>query len=251
MSNLAIIHGTGLENFPPMQGAKPQIVATPYGEATVYRQQYQGQELVFVPRHDAEHSLPPHLINYRANIWALKQLDITEVIAFFCVGSLRQEFAPGTLVLVNQFIDQTWGREHTFSEQGRVIHSEQTEPYCQRSSQMLLQAAQQAKIELQYPATYICTQGPRLETAAEIRAYQSWGADIVGMTAVPETPLAREAGLCYSGVAIVANYGAGMAGSIDLAAITQIMQQQNQRLEDLLAAYLALPAKEDVCACCK
>jgi 5'-methylthioadenosine phosphorylase len=249
MNKLAIIHGTGLENFPLMQGAKPQTINTPYGEATVYSQEYQNQELFFVPRHGEGHKLPPHLINYRANIWALKQLGIKDVIAFFCVGSLRKELPPGSLTLVNQFIDQTWGREHTFSEAGKVIHTEMSEPYCPCISQTIQQAAEQADIKLHNQSTYICTQGPRLETAAEIRAYQNWGADIVGMTGVPETPLAREAGLCYAGLAVVANYGAGMVGSIDLAEISQIMEQSSATLGRLVEAYLVLPQSDRTCQC--
>lgn len=249
MRKLAVISGTGLEDFPLMAGARAESLATPYGEAVVYHQQYEGSELVLLPRHGKEHGVPPHLINYRANISALRQLGVDEVIAFFCVGSLRADWAPGSLALCSQFIDLTWGRESSFSELGRVIHTDLSTPFCPRLGRQLSVAAQTAGLKLEQDAVYVCTQGPRLETAAEIRAYRSWGGDLVGMTAVPETPLCREAGLCYAGVAVVANYGAGMEEAIDLAAISRIMAQNQENLYQLLLAYLRQPSAAPDCGC--
>lgn len=249
MSKLAVISGTGLEDMPLLAEAVREDVITPYGTTAVYRRSYQERELVFLPRHGKKHDVPPHLINYRANISALKQLGVDEVIAFFCVGSLRRSLPPGSILLCSQFIDLTWGRENSFSELGRVLHRDMTEPFCTRLQARLLTAARQAEVAVQPDGVYVCTQGPRLETAAEIRAYQSWGGDLVGMTAVPETPLAREAGLCYASVAVVANYGAGLAGSVDVQEISRIMAQNQNNLHKLLHAYLEMPPHKRDCLC--
>ncbi|MGI5891391.1 MAG: S-methyl-5'-thioadenosine phosphorylase [Bacillota bacterium] len=238
--SLGIISGTGLYEFALMSSVQEDVMETPYGQATVYQTDYAGQPVVFLPRHGKRHSVPPHLINYRANIYALVVLGVKEVISLCCVGSLAREMSPGSLVLLEQFIDNTWGRECTFSAEGLVDHVDMTEPYCSRLGQTIMRAAQSRSVEIKTGGVYLCTQGPRFETPAEIKAYALWGANLIGMTGVPEAPLAREAGLCYASLAVVANYAAGMneEEALDVESISNIMGNEKDSLESILEAIL-------------
>jgi 5'-methylthioadenosine phosphorylase len=218
---LAIIGGTGVDlrgEDSPLAEISEEIVTTRHGAARVTLARYAGRELVFLHRHvnpDAEtlsisHHLPPHRVNYRANIAALKKLGVTAIFASTAVGSLRDEWAPGTLVLLDQFIDCTTGRDKTFFDFG-AVHIDVTDPYCPALRELLRSAAGFLNFDLHDGGTYICTDGPRFETPAEIRAYAAWGADVVGMTGMPEVTLAREAGISYAGVSIATNFAAGIA----------------------------------------
>jgi len=235
--SLAFITGTGLYRMACFARGEQRNVTTPYGEATLLEADYAGQTVWFLPRHGQNHRLPPHLINYRANISALVQLGVTEVLAVCSVGSLRLSLPPGSLVLMDQLIDMTWGRAHTtFSDVDAVFHIDFTEPYCLRFSQFVREAALKQGLDLPLGGTYICNPGPRLETAAEIRLFQSWQADVVGMTAVPEAQLAREAGLCYALLAVVANYGAGMAGKLAPGEISAATASYQGQVEQVITA---------------
>ncbi len=250
--SLAVISGTGLYDFACMEGQEELLVATPYGPATVYRCQLAGEEMYFLPRHGRDHGLAPHLINYRANICALAQLQVEEVLAFCSVGGMKPELGPGSLMMVEQFIDLTWGRDHTFALPGITAHLEMTHPYCPRLSQELVALSGRHDLGLQGGGVYVCTQGPRFETPAEIRAYAAWGGNVVGMTGVPEVSLAREAGLCYAALAVVANYAAGLAPCVDADEITAETHKQSRRLEQLLTLWVqSRQGKSSVrdCAC--
>lgn len=234
MQPLAIIGGTGVYQL--AEGTAEKI-ATPYGDSLISRIELNGNEVVFLPRHGAEHSLPPHRINYRANIWALHYLGIRDVLATQAVGSLNQQMPPGAFVLLSQFIDWTHRREATFfnGDDGQVVHVDVSKPYCPRVNNMVKQAATKLNIELCDEAVYACTEGPRFETAAEVRLLQQFGADVVGMTNVPEVVLAREAGLCYSALCIVCNWGAGMTENpLTHAEVLGIMAEENQNLQNII-----------------
>jgi 5'-methylthioadenosine phosphorylase/5'-methylthioinosine phosphorylase len=173
-----------------------------------------GQEAVFLPRHGAGHTIPPHEVNYRANIWAIKQTGVDKVIAVNAVGGISPDYlASGALVIPDQVIDYTYGRAHTFfgSEHKKVTHVDFTSPYCEELRQTVIQAAARAKMKVVGRGTYGVTQGPRFESAAEIRRMERDGADIVGMTGMPEAGLARELELCYASIALVVNPAAGKA----------------------------------------
>ncbi len=249
MKPLAIICGTGLEDFPLLTQASEQVINTPYGDASVYTTEYNGRPLIFLPRHQKGHSLPPHLINYQANIYALAKLKAQEVLSFCCVGSLREDWPPGSLALCDQFIDFTWGRAGTFCGEGLVDHVDMTNPYCLNLQEKLKKAAQNAGLKLHEKATYICTQGPRLETAAEIKAFRILGADIVGMTAVPEASLAIEAGLCYNSVAMIVNLAAGMAAEVSMDEIYRLLKLQQNDMQKLLSSFIDLADYQLSCAC--
>lgn len=188
-------------------------VETPFGNVEALVGQLAKQELVFLSRHGRDHALPPHLVNYRANIWALRELGVRKIIATAAVGSLDARFRLGELALPDQFLDFTKSRPQTFYEGGAqgVLHVDMTEPYCSEVRQVLLAAAEPLGLTLIDGACYVCTEGPRFETPAEIRMFQSLGAELVGMTSVPEVVLARELGMCYAAIGMVTNEAAGIS----------------------------------------
>lgn len=207
----AIIGGTGFYAIP---GAvfREQIVETPYGRARVFQGEGEFADLFFLARHGVRHSVPPHRINYRANIKALEQLGVRRVLATFAVGSLRLTIPPLALVTIDQFLDFTQNRAHTFYDDERLgfAHTDMTNPLCSGLRSGLLRLADARGLNIIPSGVYVCTNGPRLETAAEVRMLAHLGGDVVGMTGVPEIPLARELGLHYAAVAYVINYGAGL-----------------------------------------
>jgi 5'-methylthioadenosine phosphorylase len=211
---LAIIGGTGANlrgPDSPLKNTHDEVVSTRWGEAFITYGELGEKSLLFLHRHSARDGghVPPHQINYRANIAALKMLGATGIFACNAVGSLRAEWPPGTLVLLHDFLDFTAARDKTFFDDCSV-HIDVTNPYCERLRVMLKYAAQRENIALLDEGVYICTDGPRFETAAEIRAFKNWRADVVGMTGVPEIVLAREANIAYAAVAIVTNAAAGI-----------------------------------------
>ena len=210
---LAIIGGSGLSELGNMSATQRMVVRTPYGEpsaALVYGR-IGRRDVVFLARHGERHRFAPHEVNYRANLWALKDAGALEVLSVATVGGIRAELAPGALVLPDQLIDYTWGRHATYHEGPRaeVNHIDFTEPYSHALRNKLRDAARACGEKLVDGGVYATTQGPRLETAAEINRLERDGADIVGMTAMPEAALAREISLEYAAIAVVANYAAG------------------------------------------
>ncbi|BCM93893.1 S-methyl-5'-thioinosine phosphorylase [Abditibacteriota bacterium] len=215
---IAFIGGTGFDlrgPDSPFQNPTDERVDTKFGAANVTRAMLGDKGVVFLHRHaqpdDAsQKTVPPHKINYRANIAALKKLGVTGILASTAVGGLRPEWAPGTLVVLDQFLDVTSNREKTFFDT-RAVHTDVTHPYCSHLRSLLLSVAGDIGLTLQDGGTYLCADGPRFETAAEIRTYSRWGADVVGMTGVPECTLAREAEISYAAVSIVTNAAAGIS----------------------------------------
>jgi 5'-methylthioadenosine phosphorylase len=246
---LAIIGGTGVYDLG--EHINPEIVVTPYGEASFVRVTIAGEEVLFLARHGAGHALPPHRINYRANIWALHKLGVREVLATQAVGSMNLRMAPGHFVLLSQFIDWTKGRPSTFfdGENGVVLHVDVTNPYCSRMGGQLLRAGSFLGNQVHSDGVYACTEGPRFETAAEVRALRQLGADVVGITNVPEVVLAREAGLCYASICIVCNWGAGMTEfPLTHQEVLGIMAEQTENIRQLIENYLSTPRVEE-CQC--
>ena len=228
MSSVAIIGGTGLTSLQGLQIINREIIQTPYGEPSgiLVRGNFCGHEVMFLPRHGPGHTIPPHLVNYRANIWALKEIGVTNVIAVNAVGGIRLDIEPGVLVIPNQIIDYTWGRPNTYFENSltQVVHVDFTEPYCTSLRTHLINGAAQAGLAVIDGGIYGATQGPRLETTAEIDRLERDGCDIVGMTGMPEAVLARELELCYASVSLVVNRAAGRGnGEITMAEIEQYL----------------------------
>lgn len=244
MSLLAFIGGTGFDlrgEGSPFSHARDEKIETRFGVAHVTLAQLDGKSVVFLHRHARPDNasfkdVPPHRINYRANISALKSLGTTAILASTAVGGLRPSWAPGTLVCLDNFLDMTTNRDKTFFDE-RAVHIDVTRPYCQNLRELLLAKSEDEAIELIDGSVYGCADGPRFETAAEIRVYQSWGVDVVGMTGAPECALAREAEISYAGVSIVTNLAAGI--SPHPLTHMEVTQEMNLALPKLAQLFLA------------
>jgi 5'-methylthioadenosine phosphorylase len=224
---LAIIGGSGLTQLSSLDISRREVARTPYGEPSgaLTFGRIAGHEVVFLARHGHGHTIPPHLVNYRANMWALAKVGGADnVVSVASVGGIRSDLGPGTLVVPNQIIDYTWGRHVTYYEGGDtpVVHSDFTEPYDGGLRLRLLGAAAEAQEVVVDGAVYAATQGPRLETAAEIVRLERDGAHVVGMTGMPEACLARELALPYAAICVVANWAAGRGDSTHAIRFDQI-----------------------------
>lgn len=214
---LAIIGGSGLTTLSNLDVSHREVVRTPYGEpsgALVFGQ-ICGQPAMFLPRHGYGHTIPPHMVNYRANLWAIHHHKAKGIISVASVGGIRDDLQPGDIVLPNQIIDYTWGRKSTFFDGNGtpVTHVDFTEPYDHELCRRITAAGQQLGIAMKVGGVYAATQGPRLETAAEINRMERDGVDLVGMTGMPEAVLARELGVPYAAINVVANHAAGRGSS--------------------------------------
>jgi 5'-methylthioadenosine phosphorylase len=214
---LAVIGGSGLSKLASLEITQRKVVRTPYGEPSgaLTFGSIRGHGMVFLARHGYGHTVAPHEVNYRANLWALKEENVSGVVSVASVGGIRRDVAPGTLLVPDQIIDYTWGRRTTFFEGAGapVTHIDFTEPYTESLRQRILAAARACGESVLDGGTYAATQGPRLESAAEINRLERDGADVVGMTGMPEAALARELGLEYAAIAVSANYAAGRGES--------------------------------------
>lgn len=210
---LAIIGGTGMTKLACLEISHRRIMRTPYGEPSgpFTFGKIGNNKVVFLARHGYGHTIPPHAVNYRANLWALHSLNLSRVISVASVGGIRADFTPGIVAIPDQIIDYTHGRQYTYYEviDRPVTHIDFTEPYCQITRKCLLEAAKWSNEQVIDGGVYGATQGPRLETAAEINRLERDGVDMVGMTGMPEAVLAKELGLCYATIAVVANHAAG------------------------------------------
>lgn len=213
MNRLAIIGGTGLTSLNGLTITQKEMIRTPYGEPSgpLTYGTFSGHEVVFFARHGYGHTIPPHKVNYRANIWAMKHAEVSHVIAVAAVGGITNDLEPGTLVIPHQIIDYTWARQHTYFEEdlAYVTHIDFTEPYCMELRELICRAASVAGVKTVNHGVYGAVQGPRLETAAEIDRLERDGCTVVGMTGMPEAALARELELCYASINVVANKAAG------------------------------------------
>jgi 5'-methylthioinosine phosphorylase len=238
---LAIIGGTGLTQLANLKITHRQVMRTPYGEPSgpITFGTINQHEVMFLARHGYGHTIPPHEVNYRANMWALRDEGATRVIAATSVGGIRSDLVPGTLAVPDQIIDYTYGRDFTYFD-GRdkpVTHIDFTKPYNEGLRQLILDAAKRAGEKCVDNGVHAVRQGPRLETAAEINRLERDGADMVGMTGMPEAALARELGLAYATIAVVVNYGAGRGNSRDsvpLETIGTVMGPAMERVRNIL-----------------
>lgn len=249
---LAVIGGTGVYDPRMLSSLWEDTMSTPFGSVPYQVGRLEGQEVVFLSRHGAGHSIPPHLINYRANIYALKKLGVVAILATTAVGSLRMEYKPGDFVAVDQFLDFTKNRVNTFFDGGRrgVVHVDVTQPYCPSLRAVLAESAQETGITLHSQGCYVCAEGPRFETPAEVRLFASFGGDVVGMTNIPEAVLAREAEMCYATVSMVTNYGAGISSqNLTHGEVVEIMKQNSAKLRLLLEKTLTRIKAEADCSC--
>ncbi len=238
---LAIIGGSGLTTLSNLDVSHREVVRTPFGEPSgaVVFGQICGQPAMFLPRHGYGHTIPPHMVNYRANLWALHHHKATGVISVASVGGIRGDLQPGDIVLPDQIIDYTWGRKSTFFDGvgGPVTHIDFTDPYDADLRREIRNAAALLGIEVKLDGVYAATQGPRLETAAEINRLERDGADLVGMTGMPEAALARELGLPYAAINVVANHAAGRGSSangIHFESLEPVLQSAMGRVRAII-----------------
>jgi len=242
---LAIIGGTGIDELDGLEIVQSHQVETPYGAPSRAIQQGSvgGAPVFFLQRHGSPAMIPPHLINYRANLWALRSLGVTDIVAINAVGGIEADMRPGCLVIPDQLIDYTWGRQHTIDEgvEGNLQHIDFTEPYDRGLRGALLEAASAAGIDFQGSAVHGVTQGPRLETAAEIRRMARDGCSVVGMTGMPEASLAREMALAYASVCMVVNPAAGLGEEpISLQMMRATLEREAAVVRALLQSLLQM-----------
>ena len=245
MSKIAIIGGTGLNQIDGLKITTTKQLETPYGNpsAAYVQGEINGQEIIFLARHGNPHTIAPHKINYRANIWGLKELGVSQIIAVAAVGGITPAMGPAHIALPDQIIDYSYGREHTFFADNldSVTHIDFTVPYNKHLRAGLLQAAKQTNLEISTTGTYGCTQGPRLESAAEIIRMERDGCDLVGMTGMPEAALAKELSIDYASIAVVANWAAGKSeGEITMAEIERHLTRGMSDVVNLLATFFTL-----------
>jgi 5'-methylthioinosine phosphorylase len=244
MTDIAIIGGTGLNTLSGLTITDRQVVDTPWGEPSgpITRGTLAGRRVAFLARHGSGHTIPPHKVNYRANIWALKEIGVRRIVAVAAVGGIHTDFTPGMIAIPDQIIDYTWSRGHSYFEDEltHVVHVDFTEPYCAELRASLVAAAAGAAVAVRDWGTYGATQGPRLETAAEIDRLERDGCHIVGMTGMPEAALAREAELRYAHCAVVSNAAAGRGGeaTISMQAILDNLETGMQSARKLLEHFL-------------
>lgn len=248
---IAIIGGSGIYDPGMFVSSEKRKVYTPYGHpsAQIEIGDYKGLKVAFLPRHGEKHSIPPHAINFRANIWALKELGVERVLAPSAVGSLQEDYKPGELVLPEQFIDRTWGRPGTFYDGGVVAHVSMADPFCPEMIDVLQRSAEQLRVPLRRGGTYVCIQGPRFSTRAESRMFRSLGAEIVGMTLIPEVSLAREARMCYCTLAAITDYDVWADEPVSAEEVVRTMAENTDKVKRLLADALSKIPPTRGCSC--
>lgn len=236
MSIIAVIGGTGVYDPSIFNNIQEKSLSTPYGDIHYTQGEYQGKIVIFLARHGKGHSIPPHQINYRANIWGLKKLGVTYIISTTAVGSLNKDFKPGDFVLTNQFLDFTKNRVTTFYEGERgVAHLDVTDPYCPELRSLIEKEGQALGLCMHNGGTYVCTEGPRFETPAEIKMFALLGGDTVGMTNVPEVNLANEAEIAYATISMITNYAAGISKtSLTHSEVVEMMNKSAENLKQLI-----------------
>jgi 5'-methylthioadenosine phosphorylase len=252
-AKIAIIGGSGIYDPAIFEKSERIKVYTPYGapSSLVTIGEYKGIKVAFIPRHGEKHSIPPHAINYRANIWALKELGVERVISISAVGSLQEDIKPGDFVLLNQFIDRTWGRAGTFYDGGEVCHISMADPFCPELNNIIYETAKSMKLRIHKDCTYVCIQGPRFSTRAESKLFKSWGAHVIGMTLVPEVNLAREVRMCYSTIAMVTDYDVWAEKPVSAEEVVRVMNQNVENAKKLIANVIPKIPKERKCNCAK
>ncbi|MEK6662574.1 MAG: S-methyl-5'-thioinosine phosphorylase [Pseudomonadota bacterium] len=246
---LSIIGGSGLTQLANLEITHRQVIRTPFGEPSgaLTMGRLSNEEIIFLARHGYGHTIPPHEVNYRANIWAIHSRGVKDLVSVASVGGIHADLKPGTIVIPDQIIDYTHGRKTTFRE-GKdkpVVHMDFTEPYCQKMRELCLRAAQAAGEACIDGGVYAAVQGPRLESKAEINRLERDGATMVGMTGMPEAGLAKEIGLCYATIGVVANFAAGRGSSKDAVhydEVEAVLKQSMQRVRNILEHLVALHA---------
>ncbi len=253
MSKIGLIGGSGLYEIKGFVLKSKKTVKTPFGKPS---NQYligeiNNTEVIFLPRHGAGHNIPPHMINYRANIWGFKKLGVERIISISAVGGIKKGLKPGDIVITDQILDMTKNRESTFyNGKDGVVHIDFTYPFCPELRKILLKAGKHLKVTIKDGGAYVAVEGPRLETASEIKSFAILGGDVVGMTGMPEASLARELEICYSGLSVVANYAAGISKKkLTVPEVMEAMHASTEHIKRLLKETFNHLPEERKCPC--
>ena len=250
-AEIGIFGGTGIYDSGVLQNSKEITIDTPYGKTSdsITIGEFNGRKIAFMPRHGKKHTIPPHMINYRANIWAFKELGVKRIVAPSAVGSLKENFQPGNFALPTQFLDFTKSRETSFSENGRVIHISVAEPFCPELQKAIINSAENQDVILHKNCTYVCIEGPRFSTKAESKFFKSTGADIIGMTLVPECQLAREAQICYVSVSTVTDYDVWAEKPVTAKEVLETLSKNVEKTKELLKVLIDNIPETKSCNC--
>ena len=253
-AEIGIFGGSGFYQF--MENVREVQVETPYGAPSdrIALVEVEGRRLAFLPRHGRDHSHPAHIVNYRANVWAMQALGVREILAPCACGSLQPTIHPGEIVLLDQFVDRTKGRKETYFDGPITHHIGAAEPYCPRLRGHVATSARSMGIGFHDGGTMVVIQGPRFSTRAESAFFTKMGWSVVGMTQYPEAILARELGICYTGIALVTDYDVGVAGDVDrppvrIEDVMNVMQQNNERVKDLILRVVSGLGRARSCEC--
>ena len=253
LGRTGIIGGSGLYDIAGVELIERLDIDTPFGKPSdeLMLAKFHDQEVVFLPRHGRGHSIPPHKINYRANIYAMKLAGVNRIISISAVGSLRKEIAPGDFVLVDQFVDRTHSRESSFFDGPVVAHVSMADPVCHCLKSALSSACKQANIHTHQQGKYLVMQGPQFSTRAESELYRSWGMDVIGMTNLPEAKLAREAEICYATVAMSTDYDCWHEEEEDVSvsSIIEVMHANVSKAQNMLQQLFSHPSSPASCSC--
>jgi 5'-methylthioadenosine phosphorylase len=250
-AEIGIIGGTGLYDPKLVKSLKEITIETPYGPPSdaIVVGELEGKGVAFLPRHGKKHTIRPTDVNSRANIFALKKLGVQRILASSTVGSLREEYKPGDIVFVDQFIDRTTRREESFYTENKVCHISVAEPMCPELRRILTAVAKKEKVSFHDTGTYVCIEGPRFSTKAESRMFRTWGADVVGMTLVPECVLAREAEICYASIAMVTDYDVWKDHPVCVDDIVKTMKANIENVKRIITETIVKTPRERKCVC--
>lgn len=250
-AEIAVIGGTGVYDPEIIEEARDVKIYTPFGAPSdlVTLGTYENRRVAFIPRHGMGHQIPPHGINNRANIWALKELGVERIVASSACGSLREDYKPGDFVITDQFIDRTRKRQDTFYEGGRLCHISAADPICPQLHDFFVEHARRLGLTVHPNGTYVCIEGPRYSTRAESRLFRQWGADIIGMTLYPECVLAREAEICYVSLAMVTDYDVWAEKPVSTQEVIRTLKANAENFKRLIMNAIPQIPRERKCQC--
>ncbi len=253
-AEIAVIGGTGFYSF--LDDVEEIKLNTPYGFTSdlISLGSLSGKKIAFLPRHGKQHQYPPHMVNYRANLWALKQLGVSRVLGPCAVGSLQPDVHPGDFVFCDQFVDRTTGRKDTFFDGPKTVHLSSADPYCRELRGIGIKAARELGLRYHQDGAMVVIQGPRFSTRAESKWFSSMGWKVINMTGYPEVILARELGMCYLNVSLITDYDVGLEGRADIkpvtaGEVTRVFMEHNELLKKLIARIIEATPVECHCSC--
>jgi len=235
-AEIAIIGGTGIYNTEIISNKQTLDLETPYGKTsdTLTIGEFSSKKIAFLPRHGKKHSVPPHKINFRANIWALKEIGVKRIIAPCAVGSLRENMEPGHIAIPDQFIDRTKDRESTFYDKGTVAHISTADPFCPELRDLAISTGKKLDYDIHKNATQVCIEGPRFSTRAESNMFRNWGADTINMTIFPECVLARESQICYVAIATITDYDVWAETAVSHHEVLKTLEKNVEKTSNII-----------------